>query len=328
MALMAQTKPVLSWDRASPAPVVLVLGAEDYLADRATQRIRSLLALEDPALEVHDVAADAYAVGDLLQAASPSLFGEARLVRVDRAQSMNDAFLEDALRYLDAPAEGATVVIRHTGGNRGKKLLDAIKASPAAVVVECKPIKFDSERLDFVRGEFRAESRRIAPDAAGALVSAFQTDLAELGAACAQLMQDTEGEITLQHVRHAFSGRVEADAFDVVNGIVAGDLGGALVALRRALSSGADPVPIVAAIAWKFRALAKVSGSSGGHVAGFAPKQADGLRRDLRRWSDDTLGRAILLLAEADEAVKGRERDPVAAVERLTRRLALLARAR
>lgn len=323
---MPAARSKLSWDRASPAPIVLVSGAEQYLADRAGQRIRSLLALEDPALEVHDIAADLYSAGELLQAASPSLFGEARLVRIDRAQSMNDAFLNDALTYLEHPAEGATVVIRHTGGNRGKKLLDALRAHAATIEVDCAAVKFDSERLDFVRGEFRAEGRRIGPEAASALVDAFSSDLAELGAACRQLMQDIEGDITLQHVRQTFAGRVEADAFDVVNGIVAGDLGGALVAARRAVASGADPVPIIAAIAWKFRSLAKVSGTQGGPVAGLSPRQADGLRRDLRRWNDASLGRAIQLIAAADEGVKGRERDPHATLERTVRRLAQLAR--
>jgi len=124
--------PQLGWSEIRPAPIVLVSGTESFLADRAIRRLRDFLVSEDPSLEVNDVAADSYAPGELLTVASPSLFGEPRLVRVSQVEKCSDQFLTEAIRYLEAPPEGAYLVLRHNGGVRGKKLLDAISMPPPA----------------------------------------------------------------------------------------------------------------------------------------------------------------------------------------------------
>jgi DNA polymerase-3 subunit delta len=94
------------------------------------------------------------------------------------------------------------------------------------------------------------------------------------------------------------------------------------VLLRHALSSGADPVPVVAAFAMKIRTMAKVQGVYGpsGQLAsrlGMAPWQVERAQRDVRGWSEDGLGRCIELLAETDAAVKGAQRDAIYALERM-----------
>ena len=119
----------VSWREPRPAPVVLVFGPEEVCAERAIAGVRDYLRTEDPALEVTDVRADDYAPGTLLSLTSPSLFGEPRLVRVSGVEKCSDAFLQEAVSYLDHPQEGATVILRHTGASvRGKKLLDAVRA--------------------------------------------------------------------------------------------------------------------------------------------------------------------------------------------------------
>jgi DNA polymerase III, delta subunit (EC 2.7.7.7) len=121
--------PQLSWRSPQPAPIVLVSGPEDVCAERAIAGVRDYLRAEDASLEVSDIRADDYASGTLLGLTSPSLFGEPRLVRVTGVEKCSDAFLAEALAYLDNPQEGATVILRHTGASvRGKKLLDAVRA--------------------------------------------------------------------------------------------------------------------------------------------------------------------------------------------------------
>ncbi|MEO8907371.1 MAG: DNA polymerase III subunit delta, partial [Microbacteriaceae bacterium] len=146
--------------------------------------------------------------------------------------------------------------------------------------------------------------------------------LAELAGACQQLIADVGTEITEATVDRYYGGRVEASAFAVADAAIAGQRGEALVTLRHALASGADPVPMVAAFASKLRTMAKISGANGssGQLAsqfGLAPWQVDRARRDLRGWSDAGLGRCIQLLAETDADVKGGSRDPVFALERM-----------
>src|SRR5690606_20305879 len=159
-------------------------------AERAIAGIRDYLRAEDPALEVSDVRADDYAAGTLLALASPSLFGEPRLVRVYGVERCTDAFIQEAVAYLEHPQEGATILLRHTGASvRGKKLLDAIRAgNGGGIEIPCPAVKRDSDRFDFAAGEFKAAQRRIQPQALRALVSAFADDLTELAAACQQLI--------------------------------------------------------------------------------------------------------------------------------------------
>ena len=316
--------PQLSWRSPQPAPLVLVSGPEDVCAERATAAIRDYLKAEDPSLEVTDVRADDYAAGTLLSVTSPSLFGEPRLVRVTGVEKCSDAFLNEALTYLEAPQEGATVVLRHTGASvRGKKLLDAVRAGTGGgVEVPCPAVKRDSDRFDFAAGEFSTAKRRIAPVALRTLVSAFADDLTELAAACQQLIADVPGDITEQIVERYYGGRVETSAFTVADTAIAGRYGDALVALRHALASGADPVPLVAAIASKLRTMARVAGQREPAAAlaarlGMKDWQVDRARRDLSGWSDATLGMAIQAAARADADVKGASRDPVFALERL-----------
>ncbi|PJI51611.1 hypothetical protein CTI14_56885 [Methylobacterium radiotolerans] len=65
-------------------------------------------------------------------AASPSLFGENKLVEVHGLESMSEEFLRDRPSPTPQPPEPDVVlVLRHGGGTRGKKLLDAVKASGA-----------------------------------------------------------------------------------------------------------------------------------------------------------------------------------------------------
>lgn len=324
---MAASIPKISWEQVSPAPVVLVFGKESFLADRALQRLRALLLLEDPELEVHDVDAGQYSDGALELIASPSLFDEPRLVRVENGVKATDAFIADVLRYLAAPVDGTTLVIRHDGSTvRGKKMLDAIRQTQGAIEVVCQPLKRD-EMVPFARAELRLLEREATPGAIAALVDAFASDIAELANAIRQVALDTEGEVTEQVVRTYYSGRVETTAFAVVDAVIAGDVARALVTLRQAIATGADPVPIVAAFAMRYRQLAKVSGAGGSDMQaarqlGMQDWQVRNARRDLRAFTDASLCDAIEAIATADAAVKGAERSPGHSVERLVRQLA------
>jgi DNA polymerase-3 subunit delta len=315
--------PQLGWDGIRPAPVVLVTGPETFLAERSIRSLRDLLKAEDPSLEVHDLEAGDYAPGQLSTLASPSLFGEPRMLRVTSVEKCTDAFLADALDYLQAPADGAYLVLRHGGGVRGKKLLDAIRGGAGGgIEIVCAELKKDSEKYDFAAAEFSAASRKITAGALRAVVSAFSDDLAELAAACQQLLADTGEQITEQTVAKYYGGRVETNSFQVADAAIAGRRGEALVLLRHALASGADPVPMVAAFASKLRTMAKVAGARGAANAvaskyGLAPWQVDRARRDLQGWTEEGLGRSIEAVADADAQVKGGGRDPVYALERL-----------
>lgn len=322
-AQKAAAIPQLAWHQVRPAPILLVSGTESFLAERAIRQLRDFLKLEDPELEVSDVQADSYAPGELLTLASPSLFGEPRLIRVTAVEKCSDTFLAEAIDYLQNPADDTYVVLRHAGGVRGKKLLDAIRSGTGGgIEIVCAELKKETDKYDFASAEFKTAGKRVTASALRSLVTAFSDDLAELSAACQQLIADSSAEVTETTVDRYYGGRVEANAFKVADSAIAGRHGEALVTLRHALSSGADPVPIVAAFASKIRTMAKLFGVRGGSGQlasqfGLAPWQVERAQRDLRGWTDEGLARCVALLAETDASVKGAGRDPVFALERL-----------
>ena len=213
--------------------VVLVRGAEDVLAERAVARVLELARERDAAVEVSELDAAGYVAGRLEIAASPSLFGEQRCVVVTGVEAANDVFIEDALAYLERPAAEATLVLRHTGGQRGKRLTDAVARS--FTVVACEPIKRDADKVAFAQEELRAAGRRADPAALRALVDAVGSDLQELVAACRQLVADTTGTVTEAVVHRYHGGRVEATGFAVADAALSGDGAEAIRLLRHAL---------------------------------------------------------------------------------------------
>lgn len=321
-----------TWRDVTPAAVVLVTGPEEYLGIRAMDHVRSQVRAAAPDVEVTRLNAGIYEAGSLAMNVSPSLFGESKLIEIEGLESMNDAFLADALGYLQHPEQDAVLVLRHGGGARGKKLLDAVKAG-GWPVVDCQPLKKDAEKTAFVVSEFKAASRRIEPDAVQSLVNAVGASLSELAAACSQLIADAARAVDADMVDRYYGGRVEATAFKVADAAMAGNAPLALSTLRHALATGADPVPLVAALAAKLRTVAKVAGAQGSSAQiarqlGMQPWLVEQAQRDVRRWTPEGLARSIQVTAEADAQVKGLSRDPVYAVEHAVTVIATAARGR
>jgi DNA polymerase-3 subunit delta len=310
----------MDWRKASPAPIIFVSGPEEYLAGRAIREIREQLRKLDAALEIHEIEAADYSAGTLTNISSPSLFAEPRLVIIRGVEKCSDDLIADGLDYLSNPTDDTTVILRHNGSSvRGKKLVEAIRDSESAAEIACAEIKKDAERQAFVIGEFAHADRKIAPAAVRALLDAFADDTAELAAACNQLLLDSADSITEEIVDRYYGGRVETNAFKVADAALAGRAGEAMALLRHALATGADPVPLVAAISMKIRQMAKIYGNRSASAAslGMAPWQLDRARKDLTGWSDDGLAAAIQAMATADAAAKGAERDPVYSLEKL-----------
>ncbi|MCL1869169.1 MAG: DNA polymerase III subunit delta [Promicromonosporaceae bacterium] len=309
---------VRSWDEPTLAPVVLVRGPEDLLRERAVDALVGLARERDPETEKVELDGTTYGAGQLRVAASPSLFGEAKIVVVTGAESGTEELYGDLIDHVANPDPETTVVVVHGGGQRGKKMLDTVVGS-GAPVLQCDAITRDADKAELVARDLRAARRRAEPEAVRALIDAVGADLRELASAVAQLVADTPGTITVGVVDRYYGGRVEATGFKVADAAVAGDAGGAVALLRHALATGADPVPLVAALAMRLRTLAKVAALRGGTVTarelGLQDWQVRNAQRDLQRWTPEGLATAISAVAQADTDVKGAGRDPVYAVE-------------
>lgn len=312
--------PAISWHEAHPASVVLVSGPETFLADRASQRIKDMLLADRSDLELHELDAASYTAGELFTIASPSLFAEPRLIRVTNVERCSDAFLADARRYVTDPADDATLVLRHGGGQRGKALLDLIRGG-AGIEVSCPEMKKDQDRAGFAQAEFRRLGATITPGAVRMLISAYAGELGELAGACAQLVEVSGKQLHEDHVTRATEGRIETNGFKVADAATAGRPAEALLLLRQAFAGGIDPIPLLAALNMKVRGMARVYGARGsaGQLAkelGMAPWQVERAIKDTRGWRESDLAHAVDMAAETEWLLKGGAKDPHYALEK------------
>ncbi|HUW78472.1 MAG TPA: DNA polymerase III subunit delta [Candidatus Nanopelagicaceae bacterium] len=302
--------------------LVLALGPESLLADRATERIVAEIRANEPLASVQTLSAAEIGVGEIGDALAPSLFGERRVLVIRDLQDLSADCAGDITSYLSNPDENITLILMHKGVTKGKALLDAVKkAKPLEIA--CKAIKKDNEKLDFIRAEFAGHGRKIDAEAARALVDAVGGDVRELAGAASQLVSDIVGAIDSAAVERYHGGRVEATGFKVADAAIDGNIGVALATLRQALDTGTDPVLITSALASGIRTLAKVGSASRGVRSaelagqlGLAPWQIDKARRQLAGWNAASITVAVQAAARADGAVKGGESDPIYALER------------
>jgi DNA polymerase-3 subunit delta len=319
----------VQWRRAQPAPIMLISGAEQYFASVATRSIRDQLREKYADLEISELNASDYRTGQLLNLASPSLFAEPRLILIDDADRCTDEFIDDGKAYLQNPAADTFVLIRHHATSvRGKALLDAIRASEQAIEVVCPKLDKDYTRTDFLNGHFQDAGRKISAGAIKALIDAFSGEVAELAAACNQLLADNEDTITQEMVDQNFAGRVETSSFKIADAALAGRPSEALTLLRHGLSTGLEAVPLVAGLAVRVRLLAKMSADPRATPVslGVASWQLNKARAELQGWSDEALGKAVQMVADADAAAKGAEKDTTYRLERLIHFLAVKGR--
>jgi DNA polymerase-3 subunit delta len=304
-------------------PYVLVSGPESVLAERGLAEVLDRLRVAEPGLEVIRLYAGTYEGGELVLHTSPSLFGGAKCVVVHDVDEASDELQADLLACItDPPEPDLTLVVLHKSGQRGKRVLDALRGARARVV-DAPAIKTDRDKTDFAAHEFRRARRKATPEAVHALVEAVGKDVRELAAACQQLVDDTTGVIDENTVLTYHGGKVEATGFRVADAALSGDTAEALRLLRHAIGVGVDPVPIVAVLAQQVRQLIRVGSAGRGRSAdiardvGMAPWQVDRARRALAGWNGETLAVCLQALAAADAEVKGGGRDPVYAVERV-----------
>jgi DNA polymerase-3 subunit delta len=305
-----------------PAAVTVVTGPEDLLADRAVAAVIAAARAVDPATEVTDTAPGTMPSGGLAVLASPSLFGERKVIVLRAAQDLPADAVAELTRYVAAPADDVALVVVHGGGVKGKAMLDAVRKA-GAVVVECPRLTKPTERTAFVRNEIRGAGRTITEEATRALLDAVGNDLRELAAACSQLAADTEGTIDEPAVSRYYTGRAEASGFAVADMAVEGRPGEALRQLRWALNVGVAPVLITSALATGVRNIARLGAAPRGarpadlaRELGMPPWKIDRVRAQLRGWSGPGIAAALCAVADADAAVKGAGDDPAYALER------------
>lgn len=298
----------------------MVVGDEELLVERAVGEIVQEARRGDPDTEVIDLLPSTLEPGRLVELTSPSLFGGGKVLVLRSAQDLGKDLAGEVTAYVKNPADDIVLVLVHAGGAKGKALLEAWTKAGARKV-SCPKITKPGERLDFLRSEVRRLGGTISAGAAQQLLDAVGNDLRELAAACSQLVSDTGGKINDAAVARYHRGRADVSGFTVADLAVEGRLGEALEQLRWALATGVPAVLVNSALAQSVRGLARVSGARGKSFAlakelGMPPWKIERLQKQLRGWSPDGIARALTVVAETDQAVKGAAADASYALEK------------
>jgi DNA polymerase III subunit delta len=312
------------------APLHLVLGDEELLIERAVTDVlrsaRKLAGSDD--VPVSRMRAGDISTYELAELLSPSLFADERIVVLEAAaEAGKDASAMIAAAAGDVPP-GTVLVVVHSGGGRAKALASELR-SLGAVVHPCARITKPSERIDFIRKEFRALRVKVDEDTVTALLDAVGSDVRELAAACSQLVADTGGDVDAVAVRRYHSGKAEVKGFDIADKAVAGDVGGATEALRWAMIRGEPLVVLADALAEAVHTIGRVGPLSGDPYRlaaqlGMPPWRVQKAQKQARRWSRDTVATAMKVVAELNANVKGAVADADYALESAVRQVAEL----
>jgi DNA polymerase III subunit delta len=308
----------------------LVLGDEELLVERAVADVlrsaRKRAGTDDvPVSRMRAGDVGSYELAELL---SPSLFADERIVVLEAAaEAGKDAAAVIAAAAADVPA-GTVLVVVHSGGGRAKALATELQ-SLGAQVHPCARIAKLSERVEFIRKEFRALRVKVDEETVTALLDAVGSDVRELAAACSQLVADTGGDVDAAAVRRYHSGRAEVKGFDIADKAVAGDVAGATEALRWAMMRGEPLVVLADALAEAVHTIGRVGPLSGdpyrlASQLGMPPWRVQKAQKQARRWSRETVAVAMKVVAELNANVKGAVADADYALESAVRQVAEL----
>jgi DNA polymerase-3 subunit delta len=313
----------------TPPALQLVLGEEELLVERAVQAAVETAKLADPTAETTRVKVTDLTGPELAELVSPSLFAERRVIVLDGAQEAGKDIAAAIASYAKEPADSVQLVVLHNGGGRkpGKDLVAALR-SAGAQVADCPKLTKPGDREAFVRNEVRRAGGRADAEAIRELIDSVGSDLRELAAAAAQLVADTNGEVTAEAVRRYHRGRADVTGFAVAEKAVTGDVPGALEMLRWAMQLGVPHVLVADALADAVRTVAKVSGAGRAdpfRLAGELGMPAWKVRKALaqsRGWHPEGLVAAMQVVADVNADVKGVAVDAGYALERAVLRLA------
>jgi DNA polymerase III subunit delta len=301
----------------------LVTGPNEFVAERTIDGVRAAVREADVDADISDLRAEELGAGALAEITSPSLFASLRCVVVHALEHLSDSAVEPLVAYVGAPADDVALVLHHTGGVKGKAVLDRLRRAGAIEVV-AQPLK-KWELPSWVVAELKRHSARISERAASALVDAVGEDLRGLAGAADQLAGDAQGDpITEDMVRQYFGGRAEVKGFAVADAAIDGKSAEALEQLRWAFAAKVDPVLVTSAVASGLRGLARYASAPRGlrdadlaREVGVPVWKLRTLSTSARGWSSRGLATAIQAAASADADVKGASGNREWACERL-----------
>jgi len=293
---------------------VLAVGKESALVQQVISRMSTNAAGHDPQfikIEI-DLGELENQASDLVQALSPSLFGEFTLLIIQNISEITEDSFAPLLQAITDVPEHLMLVLCHPGGVKGKKFLELVRKT-GVLEADCGELKNDKLDAALV-AEFNKHKRRTTVEAIAALRESVGPNLSELLSAISQLCVDIETDpIDAAAVAQYYSGMSDIKGWDVSDAMWNAKPKEVLEQFRWAIEQDSSASPaIISAMAKGLRTLVRFASASPGmgdselaSYVGVHPFRLRFLRAQKKLWFPDDLARATRLLALADRASKG-----------------------
>jgi DNA polymerase III subunit delta len=319
------------------APVYLVVGEERFLRDELTAALRNGC-LADAIAEFNEdrLTAGEDDIRKVISAAQTlPLMATRRFVLVKQVERWEgnsedeSRALDELSKYAEAPSASTCLVLCATKLDGRRKLV--VAAKKRGFYVDCAPLS-DRELGVWVTQRAASVGNPIEADVAELLAAIAGPDLGSLSDCIERLsLHQAPGQAIDEQAISVCVARVRvADTWALVDAISSGKFGAALARLRDAYDPRDRGLPMVGAIAWSMRQLARYHAlrSTGARhedaakrAGAFHPDRARDLERRAKDLRVRDLERWFLVLAETDLALKGSKRPPESVLEDMVIRL-------
>jgi DNA polymerase-3 subunit delta len=306
-------------------PVTVLVGTETFLIERAVSLLRKASVGGSGARGFNDdLFHGAGLQGAKVAAAAKTLpmMASARFVLVRNAQDAKADELDALAAYVADPSPTTCFVVTAEKLDGKTKLAKAAKSTGAWLGVE--PLK--AGLLDrFATGEAKRRGHVIEGPALAALVDATGNDLAAIDDAMERLsLYVGEGRSIDRAAVEAVVTRVRVDTiWALVDAIALKRTKKALEATLSMLADREPPLRMLGSVTRQVRLVAKMkaaledgmSPDQAVKAAGAPPFKARDLADAAKKFSETDLRRALVLLRDADVALKGSKREPEIVME-------------
>jgi len=308
-------------------PVYVAFGNNALEVDESVGALRARAARDgDAALSVIDLARDEQNLARVMDAlGNVPMFVDYVMVILRDAGEFVNRHRKALEGYLESPSPTGVLVLTVNRWSRNTRLAKLVEEHGASI--GCWLPRTNDEVLSWARRRARTvHGKQLGAGAAQLLADLCQSDPGAMSAELAKLDLYVGGAaaITEEDVSAAGMSYGAYRPFDVCDRLAAGDRRAALAAVEGLMAEGVPAVVLVGTLRRHFRRLldAKLMAEGSGvsaAVAKFAgpPKQRDGFRRQLARFSADALVRAHRHLLDADLAAKTSRYPQRLIVERL-----------
>jgi DNA polymerase III subunit delta len=301
-------------------PVYLLVGEETFLTAEVVAALRGAADMGAAAGFNTDrfVAGDTGADRVVSAAQTAPMMARQRFILlsgVDRWDKKGDNELDALATYAADPAPFTVLVVTAPKLNAARKIMKAAKKDD--FLVSCLPLG-RRDLPGWIRRKAQAMGHPIDPAQIEALAELSGPELANVADALERLSlyvgpnQPIDEAAVVAVVTRL---RLET-TWSLVDALADGNLGAALAALRDAFDVRDNGLPLLGAIAWRTRQLAKFKAALGAgrsatdaaQASGVAPFKARDVERTVKRLDSRAIESWLLLLAEADLALKGSRR--------------------